>query len=71
MPVMPGSLESSAAVAPALTLFARYEHVAKDELFLADQPLYGRTFTIQKALGRLRLRLRSPGRDQRWAWARW
>jgi hypothetical protein len=41
-------LESSAAVAPAVTLFARYEHVAKDELFLPDQPLYGRTFTIQK-----------------------
>jgi hypothetical protein len=41
-------VESSAAVASALTLFARYEHVAKDELFLADQPLYGRTFTIQK-----------------------
>ena len=41
-------LESSAAVSPALTLFARYEHVAKDELFLPDQPLYGRTFTIQK-----------------------
>ncbi len=41
-------LESSAAVSPALTLFARYEHVAKDELFLPDQPLYGQTFTIQK-----------------------
>ncbi len=41
-------LESAAAVSPALTLFARYEHVAKDELFLPDQPLYGRTFTIQK-----------------------
>ena len=41
-------LESSAAVSPALTLFARYEHVAKDELFLPGQPLYGRTFTIQK-----------------------
>jgi hypothetical protein len=41
-------LESAAAVTHALTLFARYEHVAKDELFLPDQPLYGRTFTIQK-----------------------
>jgi hypothetical protein len=41
-------LESSAAVTPALTLFARYEHVAKDELFLPGAPLYGRTFTIQK-----------------------
>ena len=40
--------ESAAAVTPALTLFMRYEHVAKDELFLPDQPLYGRTFTIQK-----------------------
>jgi hypothetical protein len=41
-------LESSAAVSPALTLFARYEHVAKDELFLPEQPLYGQTFSIQK-----------------------
>jgi hypothetical protein len=41
-------LESCAAVSPALTLFARYEHVAKDELFLPEQPLYAQTFTIQK-----------------------
>jgi hypothetical protein len=41
-------LESAAAVTTNLSVFARYEHVAKDELFLPDQPLYGRTFTIQK-----------------------
>jgi hypothetical protein len=41
-------LESAAAVTPALTLFARYEHVAKDELFVPGQSLYGRSFTIQK-----------------------
>ena len=41
-------IESAAGVTHALTLFARYEHVAKDELFLPDEPLYGRTFTIQK-----------------------
>jgi hypothetical protein len=41
-------LESAAAVTSALTVFARYEHAAKDELFLPDEPLYGRTFTIQK-----------------------
>ncbi len=41
-------LESAAAVTANATVFARYEHVAKDELFLPEQPLYGRTFTIQK-----------------------
>jgi hypothetical protein len=41
-------LESAAAATANLTVFARYEHVAKDELFLPDQPLYGRAFTIQK-----------------------
>jgi len=28
------------------TFFGRAERVAKDELFLPGQPLYGRTFTI-------------------------
>ena len=41
-------LESAAAVRTAHSLFARDQHVGKDELFLPDQPLYGRTFTIQK-----------------------
>ncbi len=41
-------LESAAAVSAAVTVFARYEHVAKDELFLPGAPLYGRSFTIQK-----------------------
>ncbi len=41
-------LESAAAVTAQLTVFTRYEHAAKDELFLPDQPLYGRTFNIQK-----------------------
>ncbi len=52
---MPGTasdawlLESAAILADRHTLFARLEHVAKDELFLPGQPLYGRTFTIDSA----------------------
>ncbi len=41
-------VESAAALTDSLSVFARYEHVGKDELFLPDQPLHGRTFTIQK-----------------------
>jgi hypothetical protein len=39
-------LESAALLTQADTVFARYEHVGKDELFLPGAPLYGRTFTI-------------------------
>jgi hypothetical protein len=39
-------LESELIFAEVHTFFRRAEHVAKDELFLPGQPLYGRTFTI-------------------------
>jgi hypothetical protein len=39
-------LESELILADVHTLFGRAEHVAKDELFLPGQPLYGQTFTI-------------------------
>lgn len=39
-------LESELVFADVHTFFARAERVAKDELFLPGQPLYGRTFTI-------------------------
>jgi hypothetical protein len=39
-------LESELIFADVHTIFGRAEHVAKDELFLSGQPLYGRTFTI-------------------------
>jgi hypothetical protein len=41
-------LESAVKLAPAHTLFARAERVAKDELFLPAAPLYGYTFNINK-----------------------
>jgi len=52
---MPGSasdawlLESAAILTDRDTLFTRIERVAKDELFLPDQPLSDRTFTINSA----------------------
>jgi len=39
-------LESALILADMHTLFGRAEHVAKNELFLPGQPLYGGTFTI-------------------------
>ena len=39
-------LESALIVADRHTFFARAERVAKDELFLPGQPLYGQSFTI-------------------------
>jgi hypothetical protein len=39
-------LESALIVDDTHTGFARAERVAKDELFLPGQPLYGRTFTV-------------------------
>jgi hypothetical protein len=39
-------LESAVIVADTHTLFGRAERVAKDELFLPGQALYGQTFTI-------------------------
>jgi len=39
-------LESAMIVADSHTFFGRLERVAKDELFLPGQPLYGRTFTV-------------------------
>jgi hypothetical protein len=39
-------LESALIVADAHTFFGRAERVAKDELFVPGQPLYGQTFTI-------------------------
>ena len=39
-------LESELILADVHTLFGRAEHVAKNELFLPGQPLYGQTFTI-------------------------
>jgi hypothetical protein len=42
-------LESAAILADRHTLFTRIERVAKDELFLPDQPLYERTFTVSSA----------------------
>lgn len=41
-------LESALKLTQAHTLFARAEHVAKDELFLPGAPLYGENFTINK-----------------------
>jgi hypothetical protein len=41
-------LESALKLAPAHTLFARFERVGKDELFLPGEPLFGPTFTIEK-----------------------
>jgi hypothetical protein len=40
--------ESALKLAAAHTVFARFERVGKDELFLPGQPLYGPTFTIDK-----------------------
>ena len=39
-------LESELIFADVNTFFGRAERVAKDELFLPGQPLYGRTFTV-------------------------
>jgi len=39
-------LESAVMFADAHTIFGRTERVAKDELFVPGQPLYGQTFTI-------------------------
>jgi len=39
-------LESALILADTHTVFGRAERVAKDELFLPGQPLYGQTFTI-------------------------
>jgi hypothetical protein len=48
----PGSngwlLESELRFAPAHSVFARLERVDKDELFLEGEPLFGRSFTIEK-----------------------
>jgi len=41
-------LESALKPAPGHTLFARLERVDKDELFLPGEPLFGRSFTIEK-----------------------
>jgi hypothetical protein len=41
-------LESALKFAPAHTVFARFERVDKDELFLEGEPLFGRSFTIEK-----------------------
>jgi hypothetical protein len=41
-------LESALKLGLAHTVFARAERVAKDELFLPGQPLYGPTYTIEK-----------------------
>ncbi len=40
--------ETALRPADAHTVFARFERVGKDELFLAGQPLYGDMFTIEK-----------------------
>ena len=48
-------IESCLIVADAHSVFARLERVAKDELFLPGQPLYGRTFTVNSlSLGYIR-----------------
>jgi hypothetical protein len=39
-------IESELRLTPAHTLFARFERVGKDDLFLAGQALYGRLFVI-------------------------
>lgn len=41
-------LESALKLTPVQTLFGRAERVAKDELFLAGNPLAGETFTVAK-----------------------
>jgi hypothetical protein len=41
-------LESALKFAPAHTVFARFERVEKDELFREGEPLFGRSFTIEK-----------------------
>jgi hypothetical protein len=41
-------LESTASVAAAHTIFGRFEHVAKDELFVPGSALAGRNFMINK-----------------------
>lgn len=39
-------LESEVRLTPAHAVFARFERVGKDDLFLAGQPLYGRLFVV-------------------------
>jgi hypothetical protein len=41
-------LESAVIFEKTHTVFARYENVEKDELFLEDEPLAGQTFTVNK-----------------------
>jgi hypothetical protein len=41
-------LESALRVTPRQTLFGRVERVAKDELFLRGDPLFGQTFDVSK-----------------------
>jgi hypothetical protein len=41
-------LESAWSVAKGYTVFGRAERVSKDELFLDDEPLQGRSFTVEK-----------------------
>jgi hypothetical protein len=41
-------LESELRLTVAHTVFARLEHVGKDELFLPESPLFGETFLINK-----------------------
>jgi hypothetical protein len=42
-------LDSAVRLAGGHTLFCRYEHVVKDDLFESGQPLFGVPFLIQKA----------------------
>ena len=42
-------LDSALRVGRAHTVFVRYEHVVRDDLFRAGEPLFGQAFVVQKA----------------------